>query len=408
MPYSSLNFLFLTHSFVRHKDDFFSYFLRVLTGELVRQGHKVTVLAPHACDPKADLPMATKEWLDGVEINRFRFAPAWLEAKIVYRGTLGQLSLDDFWKFPFLVFFFVSFLWKAGRICRRARSDVIVAHWWIPGGLVGAVLATVFKKGLVVSLHGTDLHLLLKRKWMKRLAGWVFSKAGKVTVVSNYLAELLRESLPEVERKLAVASMPVASWYAQPRPLPMGAPKVVLTAAVFTQQKCLDDLIEAFQILHSRGVPFEALLIGGGPLERHLKSQVIQLGLSEIVRFKPFMPPEVFSKYYQQAWVCVLPSENEGYGLFLAEAQLSGRPVIGTDSGGILDIIENNVSGLLVPLHNPPALAEAMERVLGDEKLARRLAAEGLRRAKEKHDTPQAAARYAELCRQALAEAESR
>lgn len=403
-----LHLLFLTHSFVRHKDDFYSYFLRVLTEELVRQGHKVALLAPHARDPEAGLSMETHEWLDGVEIHRFRFAPAFVEAKMVYRGTFGQLSFANIWQLPFYLSFFVCFLWKAVGICRRAKPDVITAHWWIPGGVIGAVLATWLKIGLVVSLHGRDLHHLLKWNWMKKLAGWVFSKAEKVTVVSSYLAQLLTERLPEVGPKLAVASMPVASWYAQPRPLPMSTHKLILTAAVFTQQKCLDDLIDAFQILHSRVVPFAGLLIGAGPLEKHLKSRVVQLGLSEIVQFKPFMAPEAFSKYYEQARVCVLPSEKEGYGLFLAEAQLCGRPVIGADSGGILDIIEHNVSGLLVPLHNPPALADAIQKVLEDDRLVERLAREGLRRAKEKHDTPKATARYAELCRQAAAEAGGR
>lgn len=398
-----MRLLFLTQSFVRHKDDFYSYFLRVLTGELVKQGHTVAVVAPHAYIPELNRSTEPTETIDGVGIHRFQFAPAHLEAKIVYQGTLGQLSLRDLWKIPFYFPLFGFFVAKAIRVCRRFNPDVVVAHWWIPGGMVGTILAAFFKKPLVVSIHGRDLLLLQKKKWVRWLARWVFSKAAMVTVVSNFLARLLEEIMPEVKDKLVVAYMPVADWYLQPQPMSSGQPRLVLTGAVFTEQKCLDDLIEAFRILDARAVPFEGFLVGNGPLEADLKNKVAKLGLSEKVRFKPFMPPSHFAECYRKAWVCVLPSANEGYGLFLAEAQLCGRPVIGADSGGIRDIIEHNVSGLLVPLNNPQALAGAIEQVLQNEDLAKRLVKEGLSRAQEKHAGNIAAARYADLCFQTIA-----
>jgi glycosyltransferase involved in cell wall biosynthesis len=96
------------------------------------------------------------------------------------------------------------------------------------------------------------------------------------------------------------------------------------------------------------------------------------------------MPQEKLNQLYAESHLCVLPSIDEGFGLVLVEAQLCRRPVIGTKSGGIPDIIEDEMTGLLVPPRDYFSLASAMERILTDEKLAGSLAEAGYRSALKK------------------------
>jgi glycosyltransferase involved in cell wall biosynthesis len=76
-----------------------------------------------------------------------------------------------------------------------------------------------------------------------------------------------------------------------------------------------------------------------------------------------------------RAWTLVLPSRNEGMGRVILEAFCRNRPVIGSDVGGIADLVREGENGLLVPPQNPHALAEALVRMLSDRELAERLGA---------------------------------
>ena len=76
-----------------------------------------------------------------------------------------------------------------------------------------------------------------------------------------------------------------------------------------------------------------------------------------------------------RAWVLVLPSRSEGMGRVILEAFCRNRAVIGSDVGGIADLVRDGENGLLVPPRDPDALAEAMVRVLSDRALAERLGA---------------------------------
>jgi starch synthase len=95
---------------------------------------------------------------------------------------------------------------------------------------------------------------------------------------------------------------------------------------------------------------------------------------------------------YSGAAVAVTPSVYEPFGIVVVEAMACGAPVVASAVGGIREIVESGQSGLLVPPANPPALAQAANRVLSDRTLARKLASNARRRVEERF-TWQAAAR---------------
>jgi glycosyltransferase involved in cell wall biosynthesis len=87
-------------------------------------------------------------------------------------------------------------------------------------------------------------------------------------------------------------------------------------------------------------------------------------------------------RLYERAAVVVCPSRREGFGVVCAEAMAHGRPVVACAVGGLLDLVVDGETGLLVPTRDPLALRAALERLLGDAELRRRLGEAGRARAR--------------------------
>jgi glycosyltransferase involved in cell wall biosynthesis len=191
--------------------------------------------------------------------------------------------------------------------------------------------------------------------------------------------------------------MPTTPGTFSPSPLPKGKKKKILCVARFTQQKGLEFFIRACNILKDKRIDFEAEIVGEGPLKNLLQEEINKLNLVHQVSLVKVVPQENLNQLYAESYLCVLPSIDEGFGLVLVEAQLCQRPVIGTKSGGIPDIIVDGVTGLLVPPQDYLSLASAMERILTDQNLAENLSEAGYVSAKAKFSPETIQAKYLEL-----------
>jgi glycosyltransferase involved in cell wall biosynthesis len=365
-----IKILILTHNYIRFRGDHAGLFVHILSQGLQKCGHKIFILAPHQDRLK------TKEILDGVEIHRFRYAFPQME-RLAYIGNMHELVAKS-WinKIVFLSFLF-SFTIMAIVLVFKKKVNVICAQWWVPGGLIGYLVSLLAQKPLIVTAHGTDIRILEKSKIFSLLASPVFKRARCITTVSSFLKKNLTDRIKLGVEKVRVIPMPVTPGTFTPSPLPKGKKRKILCVARFTQQKGLEYFIKACQILKDRGIDFEAQIVGEGTLKEKLQEEIDRSNLSHQVFLVKTMPQAKLNQLYAESYLCVLPSMEEGFGLVLVEAQLCQRPVIGTKSGGIPDIIEDGVTGLLVPPHDHLNLASAMERILTDEESASRLAEGG-------------------------------
>lgn len=140
----------------------------------------------------------------------------------------------------------------------------------------------------------------------------------------------------------------------------------------FSAQKGHKYLIEASSILRERGKLFKIVLIGVGELEAVIRQEVEVRNLGNYIIF---YGQTLEVQKMLQAFDCfILPSLWEGMPLALLEAMAVGLPVIGTDVAGTREVIENEVTGLLIPSKNPTAIADALIRLMDDRKLRTRLA----------------------------------
>jgi glycosyltransferase involved in cell wall biosynthesis len=393
----ALKVLFLTHNYIRYPGDHAGGFLHRLAKHLLDKGAEVTVLAPHSPGRPCF------EIIDGVRIYRFRYAPEKLE-RIAYTGEMDRMVSGNPVNLLLFFSFMLFFVFKGVQLTVGEKIDLLSAQWWAPGGLAGYVVSLLTGKRFVVTTHGTDVRLLSRSRAARRIARPVFRKAIYITAVSSFLKEELQRHLCLEVEKIQVLPMPPEVAKFQVRPLPENETKVILNISHFTQQKRLEVFIDACSKLRERGYRFRALCVGGGPLMEKLERQVADLNLQDSVELREAVASDEVASLYYSCDLCVLCSEEEGFGLTLLEAQLCGRPVVGTDSGGIPDIIQDGVSGLLVPANQPEALADAIGKILDDPELASRLALQGAESSKERFDSEKLAGAYYSILSEALGE----
>ena len=168
-------------------------------------------------------------------------------------------------------------------------------------------------------------------------------------------------------------------------------PPLVLAVGRLIEKKGFDDLVRACALLGGR-VDFRCSIVGEGDLERRLRRLVAELGIGRMVDLAGPLPLERLLELYPRASVFAAPcvvggdGDRDGLPMVLIEAMALGVPVVATPVTGIPELVEDGVTGLLVPEHDPAALAAAIKRLLADEALAQRLAAAARRRVEKDFD----------------------
>ena len=160
----------------------------------------------------------------------------------------------------------------------------------------------------------------------------------------------------------------------------IGRPRVLFVGRL-APQKGVRTLIEAAGALRTPGI--QVLLVGDGPEQARLESEVGTSGLGHRVHFLGFVHHDTVPAALAHADLLVLPSLYEELGTVLLEAMWSNLPIVASRTGGIPDVVSDGKTGLLVPPGEPRALAGAIDRVLGSPDLARRLAQAAHERARD-------------------------
>ena len=225
---------------------------------------------------------------------------------------------------------------------RGRDADLVHAHW-LPTGIV----ATSLRKPFVLQLWGSDVELARKAP---SLARWVLRKARLVICPSSALAEAARE-LGAQEVRVIPSGVKVPPYVREE-----AEPPEVLFAGRLSPEKGILELVEA-----ANGM--KLVVAGDGPLRPRVPGA---LG---------FVPHHALGPLYERAAVVACPSHREGFGVVCAEAMAYARPVVAGAVGGLLDLVVDGETGLLVPPRDVGALRAALERLLGDRELRRRLGA---------------------------------
>ena len=267
------------------------------------------------------------------------------------------------------------------RIIGQERIDMVHAH-------------TAHALGLgALAILGTEIPLVVARRVDFRLrrnlgTRWKYNRAAAVIAVSNAVAEILVESdiqrakitvVPDgtdIHRTIPAASpATIASLGVRPE-----APLVVQVAQLVPHKDPLN-FARAVSVARARVPTLQALLVGDGPVRAEVEQTMRDLGLADTLWLAGYRTDA--DSLLAAASVVVLSSREEGLGSVLLDALLLGKPIAATRAGGIPDVIEDGITGLLAPVGDSEALGNCIAAILTDAQLAERLGSTAKSRAPE-------------------------
>ncbi|KGQ18856.1 Glycosyl transferase [Lysobacter dokdonensis DS-58] len=359
--------LVLASTYPRWEGDVEPGFVHQLCKRLVARFH-VIALVPHAQG-------ALSGDIDGVEVIRYRYAPARLET-LVYGGGIAANLRRSKWKYLLLPTF-VGMQWLAvKKLLRTRRIDAIHAHWLIPQGWVAR--AATREVPYLVTSHGGDL-FGLRGNVLTSMKRDVAQSSAAMTVVSSAMAaEARRIGLSPPRLDILPMGVDLRERFV-PDPSVTRESDVLLAVGRLVPKKGFNFLLDAMPAI-VRARPNVRLDIAGfGPEEAALRAQAERLGVSQHVRFLGAMPQDRLPALYRASTLLVAPfvrddaGDQEGLPVVLMEAIGCGCPVVVGDVAGVDDLLSEMKSEVCVDPRDPAALANAVIAALDDPAtLARR------------------------------------
>jgi L-malate glycosyltransferase len=276
--------------------------------------------------------------------------------------------------------------WRLTRVIRDVRPTIVHAH--DPHGVAMASLALSYQAfdpaPILIASRRVDFHL--KTNAFSR---WKYRQVRAFVCASDAIRQMLIDQGVEPERAITVhegidldhvAAAPAASVHATFW-LPHNAPLVGSIGALVAHKGHRHLVDAAAQVV--RDVPdARFVILGEGDLRVALERQIADLGLEKHVFLGGFRP-DVLS-LLKGFDLFVMPSVTEGLGTSLLDAMACAKPIVASRVGGIPEVVEHGVTGLLVPPKDPDLLAEAIGRLLEDRPRAEAYGAAGVDRVRER------------------------
>ena len=300
----------------------------------------------------------------------------------------------------------LSFLFRLARVLKQIRPDAVVAHLF-GNHTVVAYAARLAGVPVTVGVSTNDpVHYSGSRWWPMALAHLGRPVCKGEIAVSNAVGGMLTSRLLLPARRVTVicngcpvdeiASRAAAGRTAPPIPRRPGITRLIMIAAI-TRTKNYQVAIRALGVLRRRGRRVELLIVGASrdvrkkAVERvidelDLRGNVTFLGVREDV-------PELLGA----SDILVHSSNSEGFGMSVAEGMAAGLPVVAADIPACREQLDNGACGSLFPPGNAEAMADAIERILDDEKFRTGLVKAAFDRVSSRYDVPHMAAGYEAL-----------
>ena len=250
---------------------------------------------------------------------------------------------------------FLSVLPTVKKVQENFNFDIIDTHYVYPDGFAGILLGRVFKKPVVVSARGSDIHLYSRLPIIRRLLQYTLHKADKVIAVCEALQEgIVRLGISGEKIVVIPNGVDPAKFYPIRKEVAkeaLGLPpkQVILSVGHLTPNKGFDLLIKAMKILYTEldEKNLYLVIVGEGKYRRELERIISVLNLDQQVRLAGDIPHHELYRWYGAADLFCLASRQEGWPNVLLESLSCGTPVVATPVGGIPEIISSDKVGLL-------------------------------------------------------------
>jgi len=277
---------------------------------------------------------------------------------------------------------------RLGRYIRANRIQIVHSYGFYPNVFVVPVAKIAGAPVVVASIRDTGNLMTPLQMWIqKQVCRW----ADCILVNAEAIRESLLRQGYEGEKIVVITNGIALERFAARQPsealrLTLGFPPAARLVAVYSRlnhMKGVRFFLDAALTLAGRYPDVRFLVAGDGGIKRELEEHASRLGLGERIRFTGFRRD--IADLLSETTISVLPSLSEGTSNTLLESMAAGIPVVATRVGGNPEVVEDGVSGLLVPPGDAPALAAATSRLLDDQGLAFRLGRAGRQRVAERY-----------------------
>lgn len=336
---------------------------------LVHDGHDVSVVT------QAHPGAPDEEYVTGARVLRVRPDP-----------PAGPDRAEDL--VPWVLALNTSLIRAAHHLTREWLPDVVHAHDWVDAH-AGINLARAIDRPLVATVHATEAGLW--DGWLSTplsrarhdIEAWLVAEATRTIVCSEAMrveaSAAFDVPLDDLAVILNAVDQPAWRTTGEQRQemrerfgIPAKTPLLVFGGRL-EWEKGVDICIEALARVRQHHLDARLVLAGAGSQEINLRRLAQRLQIDHVVQFAGRMEQNDLAALFGAADVALVPSSYEPFGIVALEAGAAGTPVIAGDSGGLREVIEHDVTGLLVPPRDTIDLTAAILRVLDEPGLAERL-----------------------------------
>ncbi|WP_172196256.1 N-acetyl-alpha-D-glucosaminyl L-malate synthase BshA [Saccharibacillus qingshengii] len=281
-----------------------------------------------------------------------------------------EVEVSDYYVFRYPPYD-LSLASKMAQVVKREKLDILHVHYAVPHAVCAYLAKQMVGDDLkiVTTLHGTDITVLGQDVTLKDLIALAINRSDAVTAVSADLVQQTREAL-EITRDIDLTYNFIDKRVYYPREVSglrseFATPdeKILMHISNFRPVKRVTDVIEVFDRVN-RQMPSKLLLVGEGPDMPKVQSKIRELGLEDRVHF--LGKQDEIAQVISLADLLLLPSEKESFGLVALEAMACGVPTVGSEAGGIPELVEHGVTGYLAPIGDTAAMAVYAVRLLSD------------------------------------------
>lgn len=391
-----MKILVLTSTFSRWKDDTEPKFVDNLCHYLSRE-NEVHVIAPHA----PGIPR--QEYMSGIQVFRFKYCLEKWQTLAYDGGILPSLKQNPM-RFLLIPFFLLSQCLLMLRLMRAHRYDIVHAHWIIPQGLV-ATLARPFAPAgpaLVMTSHGGDL-FALRGKLITLIKRWATTRADQLTVVSKTMKSVAVKLQLKGEPQITVIPMGIDSHAMFCPPLSMAERQGLLFVGRLVEKKGIEHLLAAMPLVLKAHPEQHLTIVGDGPLRQSLRTLCETYNITEHVEFTGAVSNQDIPGYLQQSAIAIFPSivadngDQEGTPVAVMEALACECAAIVSDYPGARDIIDDGENGLLVEQKAPEQIAAAINLLLANPAMRKKLGAAGRKTVQRDYDWSVISAKFLDL-----------
>ena len=361
--------LVISSTYPKHEADDAVPWMREIHQQMSERGHQITVLAP------AYKGLQSHK-LDGIEVRRFRYAPASFERLTHEEGTAYKIRgrSMQLLAIPYIIFGCIAAAW----LVLTRKFDVVHVHSPYPNGLLGQVARFFSGAPLVIMSHAADLQPARRKNW-----------AGLLLKQSLRAADLLIADSSDTARKVTKLSqrkchiLPCGiKASAVNTDQPQNRVAQVLFSGQLNECKGLEYLLRAVpRILEKH--PAQFIIAGNGDQRSKFEKLSQTLGISKSVKFIGLVSDAQLGDEFANCDIWVNPAivnsqgDAEGLSLGVIEAYNYLKPVVAANVGGNLDAVIDGVTGRLVPQKDSVALADAICELLADPVKRQRMGRNG-------------------------------